>query len=377
MIQLIQHVKLFREGEWRDSDILLAGQKIAAVEDRIEISLPGLEVKDGQGMRAVSGYVDRHVHITGGGGEGGFSNEVPPISICAPLQGGVTTVVGLLGTDGLTRSVESLAAKAMALEEEGITAYFLTGAYSYPSPTITGSVKKDSVMLKNCLGVKLAISDHRAPCIQSWELARLAADTWQAGILKGHPAFLHLHVGRGKTGLSQLFQLLEETDLPISVFHPTHMGNQIEDAVRFSKLGGWVDFTVMDDPERSAEQMVSALTRCPPELVTFSTDSNGSMPIWNDRQEMVGISACRISNLHATVQALVQQKGLPLEQAVLPCTCNAARALNLPGKGRLTPGADGDILLLDDRLEIQSVFALGKELLREGALTFQPKFSDS
>ena len=101
------------------------------------------------------------------------------------------------------------------------------------------------------------------------------------------------------------------------------------------------------------------------------------MPIWNDRQEMVGISACRISNLHATVQALVQQKGLPLEQAVLPCTCNAARALNLPGKGRLTPGADGDILLLDDRLEIQSVFALGKELLCEGALTFRPKFSDA
>ena len=375
MMKLIRHVKLFRDGDWRDSDILLAGHRIAAIDSQIEAAAPGLEEVDGQGMRAVPGYIDRHVHITGGGGEGGFSNEVPPMPASAPVQAGVTTLVGLLGTDGLTRSVESLAAKAMALEEEGLTACFLTGAYSYPSPTITGSVKKDIVMLKSCLGVKLAISDHRAPCVQSWELARLAADTWQAGILKGRPAFVHLHVGRGKGGLSPLFQVLEETDLPVSVFHPTHMGNQPEDAVRFSRLGGWVDFTVMADPEQSAEQMVFALTNCPPERVTFSTDSNGSMPVWNDRQEMVGISACKISNLHATVRALVRQKGLPLEQAVLPCTANAARALSLPNKGRLTPGADGDILLLDGGLNIQSVFALGRELLHEGALTFQPKFA--
>ncbi len=374
MIQLIKHVKVYRETAWRDSDILLAGQKIEAVDGRIEASAPGLVTVDGRGMFAVPGYLDRHVHITGGGGEGGMSNQVPPLRISAPVRGGVTTVVGVLGTDGLTRSVESLAAKAMALEEEGLTAFFLTGAYSYPPVNLTGNVKKDIVMLQNCIGVKIAISDHRSSCVTTAELARLAADVWQAGILKGRSAFVHLHVGKGKAGLGQLFEILEQSDLPVSVFHPTHLGNQPEDAARFAQMGGWVDFTTLQDPDESAEQMVDALERCPPELVTFSTDSNGSMPIWNERKEMAGVGAGRISSLHQTICAMVKSKGVPLEQAIRPCTSNAARALKLPGKGRLEPGCDGDLLLLDDKLEIRSVYAMGRQLMWDGKLTFAPKF---
>lgn len=376
MIQLIQHVKTYRNGTWRDTDILIAGRQIAAIDDRIDAVVPGLSVVEGHGMTAVPGYIDRHVHITGGGGEGGFSNEVSPLRAEAAIAAGVTTLVGVLGTDGTTRSVESLMAKAMALEEEGITAYFLTGSYDYPSPTITGSVKKDILLLKNCIGAKIAIADHRASCIQDWELARLAADTWQAGILKGHPAFVHLHVGTGKNGLAPLFRLLDTTDFPVSVFHPTHMGNQMEDACRFAGLGGWVDFTVDADPHRSAAQMVFALRKCRKERVTFSTDSNGSLPRWNQDKEIIGLAAGQIGSLHATVRAMVQEMDVPLEQAILPCTYNAAKALNLPKKGILTVGGDGDILLLDGRLNIQSVFARGKACFLDGKLTFVPKFSE-
>lgn len=375
-MRLIRHVKVFRENAWRDSDILLEGERIAAIDDRIEVCAPGLIESEGCGMKAIPGYLDRHVHITGGGGEGGFSNEAPPVRTGELIRGGVTTVTGVLGTDGLTRSVESLAAKAMALEEEGLTAYFLTGSYSYPSPSVTGSVKKDIVMLKSCLGVKLAISDHRSSCILDHELARLAADVWQAGILKGHPAFVHLHVGHGKEGISQLIRLAEKTDLPVRVFQPTHMGNHMDDAVRFAKMGGWVDFTVLEEEERNADQMVYALEHCPVDKVTFSTDGNGSMPVWNENKEMKGIGICKVSGIHATVQTLVKRKGLSLEQAILPCTLNVAEALGLPDKGCLKQGALGDILLLDDQLEIQSVYALGKELFHEGRLTFAPKFSD-
>ena len=41
----------------------------------------------------------------------------------------------------------------------------------------------------------------------------------------------------------------------------------------------------------------------------------------------------------------------------------------------LREGADADILLLDERFNIQFVFARGRELLRMGELTFLPKFS--
>lgn len=375
MFRLIKNVKVFRAGAWRDSQILLAGPSIALLDDALTLTIPGLAETDGQGMYAVPGYVDRHVHITGGGGEGGFSNEVAPLRVEALVRAGVTTVVGLLGTDGTVRSVESLCAKAMSLEEEGISARFLTGSYDYPPPTVTGSVKRDILLLPGCIGTKIAIADHRSSCLQDWELARLAADTWQAGILKGRPAFVHLHVGRGKTGLAPVFHVLEKSDLPITAFHPTHLWNQWEDAVRFAAMGGWADFTTTADPEESAGQMLWALTHCPKEHVTFSTDANGSMPVWNEKKEMVGISACRCTNLHETVRALVRLGMLPLEEAIRPCTCNAAAALTLPRKGALCAGADADILLLDEKLSIQSVFARGREMLRMGELTFTPKFS--
>lgn len=51
--------------------------------------------------------------------------------------------------------------KTRALCEEGVSAYMLTGAYGYPSPTITGEIERDIVFVKEVLGVKLAISDHR------------------------------------------------------------------------------------------------------------------------------------------------------------------------------------------------------------------------
>ena len=43
------------------------------------------------------------------------------------LEAGVTTVIGCLGTDGLTRSVESVLMKTKALRAEGVSAFMLTG----------------------------------------------------------------------------------------------------------------------------------------------------------------------------------------------------------------------------------------------------------
>ena len=142
-------------------DILVAGGKI----ERIGEELPeyeGCEVMDGEGKIVTPGIIDRHVHVTGGGGEGSFHTQAPPVQLSSLLQGGVTTVIGLLGTDGISRSVENLVAKTKALKEEGISAYCLCGAYGYPSPTITGSVSKDIMFIDEILGLKLAVSDHRA-----------------------------------------------------------------------------------------------------------------------------------------------------------------------------------------------------------------------
>ena len=378
MIKLIKNIRVFRNGAWKPSELLIADKRIAAVDDRLDCRLPGLEILDGRGMRAIPGYIDQHVHITGGGGEGGFSNQVPPLRFSAPVKAGVTTLVGLLGTDGTTRSVESLVAKTKAFRDQGLTCFCLTGAYEYPSPTVTGSVRRDIVLIEECIGVKIAICDHRSATITREELTRLASDAHQAGILSGKPGIVHLHTGSGRDQLNILFDVLEHSEVPISTFRPTHLAGKIDQAIRFANMGGFIDITCdPDNMEKRCAIIRRALKECPAGSVTLSTDGNGSMPVWNEKKEMIGIGAGKISALHDTVRGLVRCENLPLEEAILPATVNPAKALGLAGKkGVLTPGADADILLLDENLNIDTTIALGRVLLREGRMQVFCSFED-
>ena len=82
----------------------------------------------------VPGFIDQHVHVTGGGGGGGFATRGPEAMLTDLTRWGITTVVGITGTDGTTRTPVALLAKVRALEIEGLTAYMWTGAYDVPPP---------------------------------------------------------------------------------------------------------------------------------------------------------------------------------------------------------------------------------------------------
>jgi beta-aspartyl-dipeptidase (metallo-type) len=64
------------------------------------------------------------------------------------LDAGVTTAIGVLGTDGVSRTVETLLFKARGLTNDGITALMFTGNYHWPLPTLTGSVKRDICLIE-------------------------------------------------------------------------------------------------------------------------------------------------------------------------------------------------------------------------------------
>ena len=232
-------------------------------------------------------------------------------------------------------------------------------------------------MIAECIGVKIAISDHRSMNMEKRDLVWLASQARQAGILSGKPGITHLHTGSGKAQLDMLFEIVATTEIPIFNLRPTHLGAKFEAAMQWAALGGYADFTCGDAHEKTAETVARALERAPKGTITMSTDGNGSMPIWNEKKEMIGIGAGRIDNLHGVVKALVQQKGLPLEAAIAPCTENVARALALyPRKGCIAPGSDADLILLDDNLSIHTVIARGKKMLQDGALCFHPNFED-
>ena len=99
--------------------------------------------------------------------------------------------------------------------------------------------------------------------------------------------------------------------------------------------------------------------------------------MWNEKKEMIGIGAGKVSSLHDTVKGLVNYEKLPLEEAITIATCNPAKALGLEGKkGCLTPGADADILLLDEQLNIDTTIALGRVLLQGGKMQVFCNFED-
>lgn len=362
MFTLIKNAEVYAPQALGQQDLLLCNDKIVAMAPQIDFTFGEVTVIDASGKKAVPGFIDQHVHVLGGGGEGSFRSRCPELDFSQTVKNGVTTVVGMLGTDSMTRSIENLVAKTKALNEDGITAYCLTGAYEYPSPTLSGSVKKDVTFISECIGVKIAISDHRNSCITTQELARLAADVRQASLFSGKVGVVHMHLGNGKAGLSQVMAIVENTDVPIKHFRPTHCGKQFADAVAFANMGGYVDFTVSEDASQSAENLLNALTAIDnKEKITCSSDSNGSLPKWNEKREMIGMGVGSISSLYRAIRALVQEKGVALEEALPLITSNVAKGLEIyPEKGCLAVDSDADLVLLDKDLEIDTVFAKGR-----------------
>ena len=161
---LLKNAHVFAPDDIGQQDILIAGEKIAAIGK--DLTLPAVyncHTVDCTGLKAVTGFVDSHVHLIGGGGEGGYNTRTPEIQLSKITTAGVTTVLGLLGTDGVTRHVESLLAKARGLENEGISTYIYSGSYEMPTPTITGSVRRDIILIDKVIGTgEIAMSDHRS-----------------------------------------------------------------------------------------------------------------------------------------------------------------------------------------------------------------------
>ena len=144
LLKIIKNVEVYAPDYMGKKYVVIAGSVIEGVYDSLDIpeGFPGLEVIDGEGKLLFPGFIDSHVHIIGGGGEGGFKTRTPEIQLSELISAGITTVVGCLGTDAVTRSMKTLLAKAYGLEEEGISTYIFTGSYQLPAVSITGKPEK-------------------------------------------------------------------------------------------------------------------------------------------------------------------------------------------------------------------------------------------
>ena len=343
------------------------------------------EVRDLEGQRVIPGIIDAHAHITGGGGESGYSSRIPPVPLHRFTRAGVTTVVGLLGTDDVTRSTASLLAGARGLCEEGLTAYCHTGGYHVPPVTLTGNVRSDIVHVDRIIGVgEIAISDHRSSQPTLDELLRIASDAHVAGMMTGKAGIVHLHLGDGERGLELVRQALDKSEIPARVFNPTHVNRRRElfdEALALAGRGCTVDVTAYpareDDQRWSAEEAIVGYldSGLPANRITVSSDGGGCLPAFDADGALLHMDIGSPAILADTLGNLLAG-GLALERILPAFTSNAARLLRLRDKGTIGVGADADLVVLGNDASIRHVMAGGRWHVLDGEVMIKPTIKE-
>jgi len=384
---LLKNADLYTPAPAGRADLLIAGGRIERVGTDLRADISGCETVDASHFIAVPGFVDSHVHVTGGGGEGGYATRTPELRVSDAIHGGVTTVVGCLGTDGVTRSLANLLAKSRGLDEEGITTFMYTGYYAVPVHTLTGSIERDLLFIDKVIGVgELALSDHRSTQPTFDEVARVAAEARRGGMLSGKAGVVNVHMGDGRRGLSMLRRIVDDTEIPATQFVPTHINRNptlFQDGIAWAKSGGFVDFTTSTVPAYITEGEVTCAGGLRLMLeagvdishITFTSDGQGSLPVFDEQGCLRGLDVGRVTGLFAAVREAVQRERIPLETALQVITATPARILKLRGKGQLVSGADADLVLLaPETLAIRGVIARGRWLMKDGEAVVKGTF---
>ena len=371
MFKLVKNANVFSPTPLGLCNILVVGEVIAYIGSE----LPDLEsyldgsVFDADGATVVPGFIDGHAHITGGGGETGPSSRIPPMVLSSFTKAGVTSVVGVLGTDDITRNTQTLVTQAYGLREEGLSAWCHTGGYHVPLTTLTGNVRSDITFIEPIIGVgELAVSDHRSSQPTLDEFLRIASDAYVGGLMTGKAGIVHCHMGDGKRGLTLLRRALEKSEIPARIFNPTHVNRNkalFEEALAITEYGCYIDMTAF--PSGHVDPGISAADGFlqyreggyPADRLTISSDGGGCLPHFDKDGNILRIGVGLSSTLPETLKELVDN-GVPMQDALPPLTSNVSELLKLSGKGRLRIGGDADLVVLGNNCEVRDVMARGR-----------------
>ncbi|GAA3927831.1 beta-aspartyl-peptidase [Litoribacillus peritrichatus] len=380
---LIKGAQVFSPVFLGQKDVLIAGSKIVAMAEPDSMSVDGASMYeiDGSGKILMPGLVDSLVHIIGGGGEGGYTTRTPEMHLSDAVCAGVTTLVGVLGTDSITRTLTNLLAKASALQEEGVTVYCHTGSYQVPARTLLDGIDQDLLLIEKFIGVgEVAISDHRSSQPTRQELARLASQARVGGMLSGKAGIVSVHVGDSETCLQPILDVVSATDIPIRQFYPTHINRSqplLDAGKGYAQLGGYLDLTASTTPEILAAGEVKCATALsellasgvPASQISLSSDGFASLPDFDEQGNLRGLKVGDLASLLNEMRDAVFIEGVALEDAIRVVTQSPADILKLHNKGRVCVGSDADVLLLDEStLTLETVFARGALMMRDKRL---------
>lgn len=360
-------------------EILIAGEKIAAVEGKIDTGGLDVEVIDARGAIITPGLIDIHVHVIGGGGQTGFFSLAPEVTMTRLVECGTTTVVGLLGTDGFVKQLPPLYAKTMALRMNGLSAYMLTGFYGLPTPTLTKSIAEDLIYIDPVIGCKIAISDDRSAFPTELDLLRIINQVRLGGFTSAKGGVMHVHLGALPSGLTPLMDIARKYPSLISYISPTHVIRYealFEQAIEFAKMGGMIDIST--GGTKYTEPYKAVLTALeygvPIEKMTFSSDGNAGVRKIDPEK---GIDSYTIAPMHLNLEQtikLITEGGVKPEDAFSLITVNSAKTMKLKGKGRIETGYDADFCIFDEHYKLVSVISRAKVMMEDGRIVRKGNF---
>lgn len=374
MFKLLKDATVYSPEFLGNKDILLCFDKVALIEDNINpTGLKDVEIVNCDGKIVFPGFIDLHVHITGGGGEGGFTTRTEEAKAEDILKYGITTVVGVLGADGVTRNMPNLYAKARQLELEGLSTYIYTGSYQVPVITLTGNIQNDMVFVDKVIGVgEICLADSRAFEPSFDEISRIAAQTRNGAIISGKAGLVHFHLGLGESAMEYMFRLSNETLIPKQHILPTHVNRTkvlFNRALEYLKQGGNIDLTAGFIPSDTDKECVATYDALRIILdrnldfsrITISSDAYGSVPTFDENGNVVSSETVSCKILFDEVRTAIKHRAIPVGTAIGIITKNAAQRLKIDDrKGTLEVGKDADCVICDSALNIVNVISKGK-----------------
>ena len=156
----------------------------------------------------------------------------------------------------------------------------------------------------------------------------------------------------------------------------------LDEGLRYVKKGGYIDLTTSSDPKhlepgemRASEALEYLLNKgVKIDNITFSSDGNGSMPVF-DKGKLLGLGICSVTSLYGEVKEAVKNYNIPMETAIKVITSIVSRILKLENKGTIEMGKDADLVIVDDEnLEINIVIANGNIVVENGKAIIESIF---